>query len=368
MSLKTLPFASPPERLCLLRLSAIGDVTHMVPVVAALRRAWPSTGLTWVVGRLEHRLLAGLPGVEFVVFDKGAGLAGYRALWRAVGGQRFDALLHAQVSMRANLASLAIRAVVRLGYVAARSKDLHGAFVNQRIPPGAGQHVLESFFSFARVLGVADRRLAWNIPVSADDRAFAAGVLPGAGPVLVLSPCSSHPLRNWLPARYAAVADHAAAAHGFRVVLCGGPTQAEARMAGAIEAAMRQPAVNLVGKDTLKQLLAMLGRAALVISPDSGPMHMATAAGTPVIGLHAASNPARSGPYLSREWCVDRYDQAARAFLKRPAAELPWGTKIERPGVMELIGVGDVIERLDAFVAAGMPRPPANQAAREPAA
>ena len=128
-------------------------------------------------------------------------------------------------------------------------------------------------------------------------------------------------------------------------------------MAGAIEAAMDSPVVNLVGKDTLKQLLAMMQRSALVLSPDSGPMHMATAAGTPVIGLHAASNPARSGPYLSREWCVDRYDDAARAFLDRPADELPWGTKIEKPGVMELIGVEDVLERLDAFTAAGMPRP-----------
>jgi len=360
-----LPFTAAPDRLCILRLSAIGDVTHMVPVVATLRRAWPGTRITWIVGRLEHKLLAGLPGVEFQVFDKKAGLAGYRALWRALGPEPFDALLHAQVSLRANLASIGIRADVKLGYDPARSKDLHGLFVGRRIPAGPGQHVLESFFSFAATLGVAGRHLEWNIPVSAEDEAFAARVLPADGPVLLISPCSSHALRNWPAERYAAVADHAAAAHGFRVVLCGGPTPEEAQMAGAIEALMRQPVVNLVGKDTLKQLLAMLARAALVLSPDSGPMHMATAAGTPVIGLHAASNPARSGPYLSREWCVDRYDDAARAFLDRPANDLPWGTKIEKPGVMELIRVEDVVERLDAFVAAGLPRPgaPASQGA-----
>jgi len=352
-----LPFATPPERLCILRLSAIGDVTHMVPVVATLRRAWPEARITWIVGRLEHKLLAGLPGVEFAVFDKKAGLAGYRALWRSLGPEPFDALLHAQVSLRANLASLGIRAGVKLGYDTARSKDMHGLFVARRIPPGPGQHVLDSFFRFAATLGVTERHLEWNIPVSAEDEAFAARALPADGPVLLVSPCSSHALRNWSADRYAAVADHASAAHGFRVVLCGGPTPEEARMAGAIEAAMRRPVVNLVGKDTLKQLLAMLRRSALVLSPDSGPMHMATAAGTPVIGLHAASNPDRSGPYLSREWCVDRYDDAARAFLDRPASELPWGTKIEKPGVMDLIRVEDVIERLDAFVAAGLPRP-----------
>jgi len=95
-----------------------------------------------------------------------------------------------------------------------------------------------------------------------------------------------------------------------------------------------------------------------VLTPDSGPAHMATTVGTPVVGLYAATNPARTGPYYSREWCVDRFDKAARRFLGRSAAELPWPTKIERPGVMDLIEVGDVIGRLDALMAAGAPRTP----------
>ena len=121
---------------------------------------------------------------------------------------------------------------------------------------------------------------------------------------------------------------------------------------------MRQPCQNLVGKDTLLELLATLQRATLLISPDSGPAHMATAVGTPVVGLYAATNPARSGPYCSRDWCVDRYEAAAQRFLQRPAARLPWTTKIEQPGVMDLITAADVIERLDALLAAGAPRTP----------
>jgi heptosyltransferase I len=119
---------------------------------------------------------------------------------------------------------------------------------------------------------------------------------------------------------------------------------------------MREPVLDLIGRDTLKEYLAMLGKAALLVTPDSGPMHMATAMGTPVLGLHAASNPQRSGPYLSRRWCVDRYDDAARKFLGKPAEALKWGTKLEFPGVMELVSEDDARERLDAFVAAGMPR------------
>jgi heptosyltransferase I len=121
---------------------------------------------------------------------------------------------------------------------------------------------------------------------------------------------------------------------------------------------MRQPVTNLVGRDTLVEFLATIERATCVLTPDSGPAHMATAVGTPVIGLYAATNPARSGPYYSREWCVDRYAEASRRFLAREPEEIPWTTKIERPGVMDLIEVDAAIERLDALLAAGAPRTP----------
>lgn len=346
-----LPFTQAPESLCILRLSALGDVTHMVPVVRSIQRQWPQTRLTWCIGGFEQKLLGDLDGVEFIPFRKGRGLQGYRDLHRALRGRRFDALIHAQVALRANLASLAVPARVRLGYDRARAKDLHGLFINRRIPAAEGQHVLDSFFSFAETLGVSHRELRWDIPVPEEAEGFAARHIPDGQPTLVISPCSSHALRNWLPARYAAVADHAIARHGYRVILSGGPSALEREMGEAIQAHMGERALNLIGKDTIKQLLALLRRADIVISPDSGPMHMATAVGTPVIGLHAASNPARSGPYLSREWCVDRYDEAARRYLGRPAAALKWGTKIEKPGVMALIDTESVIAKLDALVA-----------------
>ena len=140
--------------------------------------------------------------------------------------------------------------------------------------------------------------------------------------------------------------------------LCGGRSRLERDTADAILAAMRAPALDLVGKDTLKQLPALLERAELVLTPDSGPMHIANAMGAKVLGLHAASNPARSGPYSDRRYCVDRYDDAARKFLGRPATELKWGTKIEREGVMDLVTVEDAVaafERRCADRRAGRP-------------
>jgi heptosyltransferase I len=224
-------------------------------------------------------------------------------------------------------------------------------FTNARIAERQREHVLDSFMGFADALGIAHKRLRWGIPLPANALAYAEHLIPDRQPVLVISACSSHRLRNWLPERYAAVADHAAEKHGMRVILCGGPSALEREMAEAIVRHARVPIVNQVAKDTLPQLLALLARATVLLTPDSGPAHMATMVDTPVIGLYAATNPRRSGPYLSRRWCVDAYDQAARKFLERPADQIAWTTKIEEPGVMELIEVPAVTTKLDELLA-----------------
>ena len=348
----------PPRSVCVLRLSALGDVCHVLPVVRTLQDAWPATRFTWIIGRLEHRLLGHLPDIEFVVFDKKAGVAAYRGLRARMAGRRYDALLHMQLALRASLAAALVPARRRIGFDRARARELQWLFTNESIAPRSREHVLDSLFGFAEALGVRTRSMRWDIPLPAAALDYARGAIPDGAPTLVVSPCSSHRLRNWSPERYAAVADHAVRRHGLRVLVCGGPSPLELEYGARIESLMRERCVNLVGKDTLPQLLATLARATAVLTPDSGPAHMATAVGTPVIGLYAATNPARSGPYFSREWTVDRYEAAARRFRGRAAAELPWTTKIEEPGVMELISVDDVVERLDALVAAGAPRTP----------
>ena len=338
-----------PRSLCLLRLSALGDATHVVPLVRTLQRAWPSLPITWIIGKGEAKLLDGLDGVELIVFDKKAGWAGVQALRKRLAGRRFDVLLQMQLAARANGLSALVRADRRIGYDAARSKEGHGLFINERITPG-GHHVLDVFGKFCEPLGLHQDRVEWNLPVPDDARTWAAEHLPGDAPTLLMSPCSSHELRNWSPARYAAVADHAAS-KGWRIVLCGGRSQLERDTGDAIANAMTAPVIDLIGKDTLKQLLALLERATLVLSPDSGPAHMANAMGTKVLGLYACTDRERCGPYSDLRWSVNHYDEAARKFLGKPAGALPWGKRVEFPGVMDLIGVDEVISRFDAFAA-----------------
>jgi len=326
-------------------------VTHVVPLVRTLQQARPGVELHWVIDKAGHRLLEGLPGVAFHVYDKKSGLAGMRALRRELPATGFAALLQMQVAFRANVLSAFIPARRRIGYDRARSKDLHGLFINERIPDRPGIHVLDAIGSFCEPLGLKQTAVSWDLATPADAHDWARAQWDDDGrPVLMISPCSSHVRRNWHADRYAALADHAAA-RGWRVVLCGGRSELERHTADAILAAMRAPALDLVGRDTLKQLPALLARARLLVTPDSGPMHIANAVGTKVLGLHAASNPARSGPYSDRRYCVDRYDDAARRFLRRPAAELKWGTKIEFDGVMDLVTVDDAIAAFERYVA-----------------
>jgi heptosyltransferase I len=245
-----------------------------------------------------------------------------------------------------------VHSPIKLGFDRERARELQWCFSNARIAPAGREHVLDSFLGFVRACGIEPGTPRWDLSLPESAVQYASRLIGDERPTLVISPCSSHVQRNWSADRYAAVADHAAQAHGMRVILAGGPSAEELRMGAAIAQAARTAPINRIGKDTLPQLLALLAASSVLLSPDSGPVHMATMVGRPVIGLYAATNPARTGPYFSRAWCVDKYDEAARKFVHKPAAELPWARKIERPGVMNLIGVGEVNAKLDALAAA----------------
>jgi heptosyltransferase I len=303
--------------------------------------------VTWITSRFEHKLLSLIDGVRFIVVDKKAGWSGYWRLRRQLAGERFDVMLQMQTSARANLTGACVRADVKLGWDKRRARDFHRLFMTHSIPGTRFEHQLQGHLSFARTIGLDVERPVWNFPVTAEAADFVARQIPADRPVLVISPCSSHAARNWQAERYAAVADYAAGRHAMCVVLSGGPSAIETRLGAAIEAAMSTPAINLIGKDTLPQLVALLDRADLVLSPDSGPAHLANALGTPVIGLHASTWSRRSGPYGSLHLCVDKFAEAAEKFRGKRAEDLRWGTRIEDPGVMDLVEVEDVIEKLD---------------------
>ena len=332
-----------PRRICIVRLSALGDVCLAVPLVRTLQRNFPDARITWVIGRAAYQLLEGLDGVEFVVVDKRNPLSSRRQL----RGRSFDALLAVQASWPAHLLLTAIRSPVRLGFDPKRAKDFHGWFINQPIP-AAEEHLLDGFLSFASVLGARERVVEWRLPISEADHAFARAQLADDVQWLAVNPMASKIQRNWMPERYAAVMDYAIESWNWKIVLTGGPSLLEVQFAGEVLDFLKHKArvTNLVGKTTPKQLAAVLARSRALIAPDTGPVHLATAMGTPVIGLYAVAPSKLSGPYLSRELVVDRFPDAVRTILRRNPVDVPWGTRVHTQKAMELIQVTDVLDKL----------------------
>lgn len=330
---------------------------HTIPVVNTLRREWPSTNFTWILGSLEAELLDGLPGVKLIAFDKSKGWTAYRTLRRDLGDTRFSILLHMQMALRASVASLFVKAPIRVGFDRKRSHDMQWLFTNEKIPFVDGQHVMDSFFGFASALGIKQRVLNWGIPIPTSARCEVQSAIPNdSRPLLVISPCASPRFRNWRDwpyARYAEVIRTAVKKLGWQVAISGGSSQVEAFAASEILRSVPEIEVlNLQGKLTIKGLLALIDRADLLISPDSGPVHIATAVGTPVIGLYATTNPDRAGPYFSQQWRINRYPDAVEAFLGKSVDAVNWGTRVRHPRAMELVDTEEVVAMLLKFAAA----------------
>ena len=338
--------------ICILRLSAIGDVCHAVSAVQAIQKAHPNAKITWVMGKVEAMLLADLSGVELVIFDKKEGKAALKKLKNTFNGKQFDVLLNMQVALRAGFVARCIPAKVKIGFDWARSKELHSLFINKRIAPQKEAHVLEGFKGFAGAIGVDDYTPTWQMPYSAQDENKADELLGQeylANKLFVISPAASKAQRNWLPERYAVLADYAHE-QGFNVALTGGPTELEVNLANNIIKHSNSPILNLVGKTKLKELLCVLKRADLVLAPDTGPAHMAVTVGTPVVGLYAHSNPARTGPYLYQDYVVEVYHQNLLEQTGKTAQQVPWGTRVKGDDLMSKITTDSVKTMFDHVV------------------
>jgi len=344
----SLPLTSPPENLCVLRFSALGDISHALPVVRTIQTHWPQTKLTWIIGKLEYQLVHDIPGIEFIIFDKGK--RGYNKLRQQMRGRNFDVLLHMQMSIRASFASLLIPARIRLGFDKVRAKDMQWLFTNHRISAKTRQHVIDSFFCFSEALGIEKHELRWDIPIPNEALSFARLLLPRNQKVLVISPCASMSYRNWMPEGYAAVSDYASRKLGMHVVLCGGTSEVERKYGKEISALTTTPPRNLIGETSIKQLLAILKMANVVIAPDSGPAHLANAVGTPVIGLYAATNPDRARPYLFPNLVINKYPEAVIEKYGKAIDNLPWGIRVRDQDTMSRITAEEVCERLDHLV------------------
>lgn len=333
-----------------MRLSAIGDTCHALAAIRRLQDNWPDAHVTWIIGKTESMLMSAIPDIDFIVFDKSRGRDAYRDVRAQLKDKRFDVALCMHASLRANLLIRSIPSKVRLGFDRARAKDFQWLFTNRRIAATPNEHAMEAMLAFASAIGAQATELRWDIPLTNQEREFAARYRDGARPQVLISPCSSQRsrnYRNWSADRYVAVINHLESRYGARVLVTGGSSDVENAYGERLS--FNTGAENLVARTSLREVAALVASSDLVICPDSGPAHIATAMGTPVIGLYATSNPDRTGPYVSRELTVNRYPDAISRYLGKNVRDLRWGQRVRHPDAMDLISTDDVIEKIDFF-------------------
>lgn len=332
------------KSICLVRLSALGDVLMTVPLVRTLQSNFPQAKITWIISRPAYDLVEGIDNVEFIAINKPNSLHDYWQFYKRLRHSRFDVLLAAQASFRANLLYPLIKATRKIGYDKLRAKDGHGLFINESISPGQ-DHTLVGFTKFAQVLGVPATDLRWDLPISEADYNWARAHLPGQGPILLVNPAASKPERSWLVARYVDVIRQAQQRWHMQVVLTGGPGAYDRELADAIRQQLPY-CIDLVGKTKPKQLLAVIKLSQLMLCPDTGPSHMAAAVGTPVVALHAVTSAEVSGPYPFRHLAVDCYPQAVEQVLKKNLQDNVWGTHAHGADTMKLVTVDAVLAKM----------------------
>ena len=330
------------QHLAVVRLSALGDVCHAMAVVQSIMKRYPEMKVTWVTSPLEAHLVRLLKNVDVVVYDKKSGFSGLLGLRTLLRKQSFDILLHFQWSLRASVVSRIIKAKRRVGFALSHSREKQHWFVNEYAPEPKGEHVLDSFLSIASVLGVDEPTLPCEL--SLPEINFN---LPEK--YVVINPSASKADRNWTVEGYQAVIQRLLEKN-FCPVITGGPSSQEAEFAEQVIGDKQQTVINLVGKTPLDSMLSVLKGAALVVSPDTGPAHMATLVGTPVLGLYAHSNPKRTGPYRDLDKVVSVYEALVEAEYKKPVAELPWSTRVHDSEGMQHIRIDQVLAALNKSI------------------
>ncbi|WP_299686081.1 glycosyltransferase family 9 protein [uncultured Vibrio sp.] len=342
-------FESAPTSLCILRLSAIGDVCNTIATVQAIQRQWPETRITWITGKLEAQLLEAIDDIEVIVFDKKGGVEGYKALWKQLKGREFDALLHMQYAIRASVATLGIKAKYKLGFSADRSQDFQTVFTNIKVPSPSSLHVADGLMAFAHRIGVPQSELTWSLSYSDSDHAWAKPHINPNKPNLLLVPGASKAYKNWNAEGYVEVIEHARH-QGWHVILAGSPAKVEVDLAERIQALLTDPCLNLVGSSSIMQMLALIDQVDMVIAPDTGPAHMASAMQTPTIGLYAHHNPVRVGPYHYLKYAVSVYEDVILAETGKTSQQLSWRTRAKGEKAMDRISSDSVINMFDQVV------------------
>ena len=332
------------DRVCIMMMSAIGDTVHVLPVLHSLKQANPAMHVTWILQPGPAALVRGHHLVdEIILFDRSQGLRGFLDIRNQLQARSFDLVLSLQVYLKANIIMSFIKAPVKLGFDRDRARDLNWLFTTHQVPPHEMQHVQDQYLEFCEWLGAPISPVTWELgPWNQEERdwqrSFYAKLDRPAAAIVI---ATSKLQKNWLPERWAEVCDALYADFGLQPVLVGGRSPIELEFERVILERAKHKPLSALGNGGLRGLVGILDGAALVLSPDTGPLHITVALDRPVVSLIGYSNPKRVGPYRKfGDLMIDAYGD--------PGEEYPI-TMENRQDRMHRITVQDVLEKVQKW-------------------
>jgi heptosyltransferase I len=332
----------PLRRVCIVMMSAVGDAVHVLPVINALKRHSPDVHITWVLQPGPASLVRGHRSVdEILIFDRARGLAAFADIRRELAARTFDLVINLQVYFKAGIVTRFTRAIVKLGFDRARARDFNWLFTTDKIPPHPQQHVQDQYFEFLTALNVPSEPVVWDLGPWDDERAWQREfIAPFDRPLASIVVATSKAQKDWLPDRWAEVADALWSDYGLQPVLVGGRSPRELHAERIILERARHTPHSALGSG-LRKLVGILDASALVLAPDTGPLHMAVALDRPVISLMGYTNPKRTGPYRKfHDLIVDAYGNPGEQY------GITMENRLDR---MPNISVRDVLDKVERW-------------------
>ncbi|MCU0250178.1 MAG: glycosyltransferase family 9 protein [Vicinamibacterales bacterium] len=308
----------------IVRLGALGDLVHAMPAVAALRAAWPEAIIDWLVDGRYAALLELVPGVNRIVVIGGRTGRPVRSVIRDLRRARYDLAIDFQGLLKSAALARFAGARETAGFAAGQLREpLAGVFYTRRIPADDSGHVVRKNLSLVEALGAGVREVAAPLKVT-------ASAVPGQVRQLlrieadarfaVINPGAGWPNKQWPAGRYGAIAAHLRARHELPSIVTWGPR--EQALAGEVAAAS-DGAAKVAPSTSIADLVELVRAAAVFIAGDTGPMQLAAAVGTPVVGLFGPTNPLRNGPWNAADTWVSRFDQCECHHKRRCRRDTP---------------------------------------------
>lgn len=287
--------------LLVVRLGALGDIVHTVPAIAAILQSLPGTRVDWLVER-KHRPVLDLFDLDVrPIAIEGGSVGAFLGAMRGLRANQYDIALDFQGLLKSAILARGsgARRVVGFSRDALR-EPMASRFYTEDIQPGNARHVIAKNLSLLRAVGVESAEI--RVPLKSHDRT------PAPARRVVLNPGAGWPNKQWPPDRFGAVAAALRKSRGLGSVVTWGPGE-ESLARGVVDAS--GGAAELAPATALPQLMALLASAALMVSGDTGPIHLAAAAGTPIVGLYGPTDPARNGPWSPSDLTVSRFAECA---------------------------------------------------------